>query len=97
MTSPNDVSSLLSEISSAGSSFAQQASGAREQLLSLTYKLAAAPETPSEVIQRIGWAEVGYLICSLHYLIPLRIFLLIETSIAGKIRRHANGSRSEDF
>ncbi len=60
MAASNDVSSLLSSISSAGDSFAQQSPGAREQLLALAYKLAATLETPSEAIQRIGWAEVGY-------------------------------------
>ena len=32
--------------------------GAREKLLSLSLQLTAALETPSEAIQRIGWAQV---------------------------------------
>ena len=62
MSSLNDVSSLISSISSTGTSFAQQGPRARAQLLSLAYKLAAALETPSEFVQRVGWAEVGWVI-----------------------------------
>ena len=61
MASP-DISTLLSSISSTGSSFALNSRGAREELIALAYKLAAVLETPSEVIQRVGWAEVSILI-----------------------------------
>lgn len=67
MAAPNDVESILSSISSAGASFAKQDAGAREQLLAHAYKLAAAVETPSEAIQRIGWAEVGSVIILLTH------------------------------
>lgn len=92
MASLTDVSSLLSSISAAGASFAKQDAGAREQLLSHAYKLAAAVETPSEAIQRIGWAEVGSFIILPSLSAPSTQRLLIETSSAGKICRHANGS-----
>jgi hypothetical protein len=62
MASPEDVSSILSSIFTAGTSLVKQNAGAPEQLLSLVCKLAAAVVTPSESIQRIGWAEVGSLI-----------------------------------
>ena len=92
MASPNDVISILSSISSAGSSFAKQDAGAREQLLSLAYKLAAAVEKPSEAIQRIGWAEVSSLtILPLTVRSHLSTHLLIKTPSAGQICRHADG------
>ena len=40
----------------------QSQPGAREALLALSYQLTAILETPSETIQRIGWAEVRRLI-----------------------------------
>jgi hypothetical protein len=52
------ISALLNSIASAGNSLSHQQPGAREELLRLAYSLAAALETPSEAIQRIGWAEV---------------------------------------
>jgi hypothetical protein len=62
MASPEGFSSILSSISNDSTSLANQNAGAPEQLLSLAYKLAAAVGTPSESIQRTGWAEVGSLI-----------------------------------
>ncbi len=40
----------------------QNQPGAREGLLALSHRLTAMLETPSETIQRIGWAEVHRLI-----------------------------------
>ena len=40
----------------------QKQPGAREALLALAHGLIATLETPSETIQRIGWAEVQRLI-----------------------------------
>ena len=91
MASPNDVSSLLSSIASAGASFGHQNPGAREKLLSLTYKLASALETPSGFIQRVGWAEVCSITYYFHYLLSAAHIVLNETLKASKIRRHANG------
>jgi hypothetical protein len=62
MASPEGVSSIFFSISTVGTSLVKQNAGTPEQLLSLAYKLVAAVGTPSESIQRIGWAEVGSLI-----------------------------------
>ena len=40
----------------------QNQPGAREALLALSHQLTAILETPSESIQRIGWAEVQHLV-----------------------------------
>ncbi|KAL8848565.1 MAG: hypothetical protein Q9221_006398 [Calogaya cf. arnoldii] len=57
--SPNpQIMGLVEDIGRVGHSYGQQEPGARERLLSLAYKLAAAVELPSETIQRMGWAEV---------------------------------------
>ena len=40
----------------------QNQPGTREGLLALSHRLTAMLETPSETIQRIGWAEVQRLI-----------------------------------
>ncbi|MCJ1303486.1 hypothetical protein MMC08_006296 [Hypocenomyce scalaris] len=52
-----DVPSLLEAIAATGASLSQREPGAREKLLDLTHALTSALETPSETIQRIGWAE----------------------------------------
>ena len=64
MTSANvdsnvSASELLAKISASAEAFARDESGARETLLLLSHQLTAALETPSEAIQRIGWAEVS--------------------------------------
>lgn len=55
------VQAVLAQLQAAGSAYAEQKPGAREQLLSLSNALIAAVELPSETIQRIGWAEVSFL------------------------------------
>ena len=60
------ASEILSKIRASTEAFARDEPGAREQLLLLSYQLTAALETPSEAIQRIGWAEVNFYITH-HY------------------------------
>lgn len=67
MASSTDLTALLSSISAAGAGLVQQSPGAREQLLALTYKLTTELETPSEFIQRVGWAEVNFHVWSLNH------------------------------
>lgn len=57
-SSQKPTSALLDAIATAGNAWAQQKPGAREELLTLAHALTAALETPSEVLQRIGCAEV---------------------------------------
>lgn len=52
------TSALLDAIATAGNAWAKEKPGAREELLTLTHALTATLETPSEALQRIGWAEV---------------------------------------
>ena len=53
-----DVSALLNSMVSSAKHLAKDQPGAREQLLSRAYELITQLETPSESIQRMGWAEV---------------------------------------
>lgn len=53
------VSNILNKLQAAKQSIANAGPGAREKMLSLSLQLTAALETPSEMIQRVGWAEVG--------------------------------------
>lgn len=57
-TSNAKTSAVLEAIAIAGRAWSQQKPGAREGLLALAHSLNTALETPSEAIQRIGWAEV---------------------------------------
>lgn len=50
---------ILAQLQIAGSAYAQQKPGAREQLLDLSHALISSLELPSEAIQRMGWAEVS--------------------------------------
>ena len=52
------ISAVLEAIATAGKAWSQQKPGAREELLTLAHSLTTALETPSEAVQRIGWAEV---------------------------------------
>lgn len=54
------ASEILSKITASTEAFTRDEPGAREQLLLLSHQLAATLETPSEAIQRIGWAEVKF-------------------------------------
>ena len=54
----DQVSSILGKLQAVSQSALENEPGAREKLLSLSLKLTAALETPSEMIQRMGWAEV---------------------------------------
>lgn len=53
------VSDILDKLRAANHSLANNEPGAREKMLSFSLQLTAALETPSEMIQRVGWAEVG--------------------------------------
>lgn len=57
---------ILTQLQAAGSAYAEQKPGAREQLLSLSNALITSLELPSETIQRIGWAEVSLLPRSMY-------------------------------
>ena len=59
--SAHNVSDILRTIAASTEAVAQQAPGAREKMLALSHQLTSALETPSEMIQRMGWAEVRYL------------------------------------
>lgn len=50
---------ILEQLQAAGSAFAENKPGAREQLLNLGYSLVSSLQLPSEAIQRMGWAEVS--------------------------------------
>ena len=52
------VSSILGKLQAVSQSALENEPGARETMLSLSLKLTAALETSSEMIQRVGWAEV---------------------------------------
>lgn len=49
---------ILTAIAASTDGLTGQDPGAREELLSLARQLTVALETPSEAIQRMGWAEV---------------------------------------
>ena len=53
------ASEILDKITASVESFTRNEPGAREKLLLLSHQMTAALETPSEAIQRIGWAEVN--------------------------------------
>ena len=84
-----DVPSLLEAIAATGASLSQREPGAREKLLDLTHALTSALETPSETIQRIGWAEVQFLTASCA---RVGITLTVAQSPARSIRRCAGCS-----
>ncbi|OTA55120.1 putative O-methyltransferase [Hypoxylon sp. EC38] len=48
---------ILTQLQAAGSAYAENKPGAREQLLNLSHALISSVELPSEAIQRMGWAE----------------------------------------
>ena len=52
------VTDILGKLQTARKSTTSNESGARAKMLSLALELTAALETPSEMIQRVGWAEV---------------------------------------
>lgn len=51
-----DTSSILKKLNDAHT---KNVTGSREEMLSLAHSLVASLETPSEVISRVGWAEVS--------------------------------------
>lgn len=57
---------ILSKITASTEAFTRDEPGAREQLPFFSHQLTATLETPSEAIQRIGWAEVKFYITH-HY------------------------------
>lgn len=56
--SNQDATHILRAIADSTEAVARKEPGAREAMLELSHQLTAALETPSETIQRIGWAEV---------------------------------------
>ena len=58
--SAQTVADIVGTIAASTEAVIEQRPGAREHVLALSYRLASALETPSETIQRIGWAEVRY-------------------------------------
>lgn len=54
-----DISTIVAGIHTAASAYENSAHGAREKLLDLSRSLIVALETPSEAIQKIGWAEAS--------------------------------------
>ena len=52
------VSEIIDELHAAKQSFTNSKRGARERMLSLSLQLTAVLETPSEMLQRVGWAQV---------------------------------------
>ena len=58
--SDGDTSEILAKIKASTEAFTRNEPGARENMLLLSHQLTAALETPSEAIQRIGWAEVRF-------------------------------------
>ena len=54
----HDIQEILGKLDAFNQATSLQAPGAREKLLALSHQLTAALETPSETIQRMGWAEV---------------------------------------
>lgn len=55
--SDGGASEILAKIKASTEAFTRSEPGAREKMLLLSHQLTAALETPSEAIQRIGWAE----------------------------------------
>ncbi|MCJ1432413.1 hypothetical protein MMC27_001769 [Xylographa pallens] len=68
-----DVSALLDSMASTAKHLAKDQPGAREHLLSRAYELITQLETPSECIQRMGWAEPARFAAS-QIAIDLKIF-----------------------
>lgn len=67
MTSSNanydgNASEILAKIGASTEAFTRNEPGAREKLLMLSHQLTATLETPSEAIQRMGWAEVNIMV-----------------------------------
>ena len=58
--SDGGASEILAKIKASTEAFTRNEPGARENMLLLSHQLTAALETPSEAIQRIGWAEVRF-------------------------------------
>ena len=63
MVTPSDnpddhVSKILGELQALSQSAKENQPAARQKMLSLSFQLTAALETPSEMIQRVGWMEV---------------------------------------
>ncbi|MCJ1391327.1 hypothetical protein MMC18_004190 [Xylographa bjoerkii] len=56
-SSSGEITSFLESMASAAQNLSTDQPGAREKLLSQAYELVSKLETPSECIQRMGWAE----------------------------------------
>lgn len=82
MTSSNanfdgNASEILAKITASAEAFTRNEPGAREKLLLLSQQLTATLETPSEAIQRIGWAEPARF-AAIRLAIELNIFGILE-------------------
>ena len=55
----DNVEAILSQLQTAGVSYAKQTPGGREKLMSLCHDLISTLELPSESIMRMAWAEVS--------------------------------------
>ena len=62
---PKTAGSVVEEMNTFIEPVNQKQRGARESLLALSHQFIAMLETPSETIQRIGWAEVRRRPCSM--------------------------------
>lgn len=56
---PQQVSSILEQIASAGKAYEKNEPGSREVLIDQSRALVASLEIPSEFLQRTFWAEVS--------------------------------------
>lgn len=57
-SSTQKVAEVLESIAESTEAVVEQRPRAREQVLALAHQLVSALETPSETLQRMGWAEV---------------------------------------
>ena len=60
-----EISTIVAEINTTAKALENNIHGSREQLLDLCSSLTAKLETPSETIQKIGWAEASNFVRSL--------------------------------
>ena len=54
------VAEILGSIAASTEAVVEQRPRAREQVLALAHQLVSSLETPSETLQRMGWAEVCF-------------------------------------
>ncbi|MCJ1461392.1 hypothetical protein MMC28_011774, partial [Mycoblastus sanguinarius] len=75
--STQNVADILGTIAASTESLAKQTPGAREKVLALSHQLTSALETPSETIQRMGWAEPARFAAT-QLAVDLKIFEKLE-------------------